>query len=219
MGRVPPDSFIALAEETGNIRLLTRWAIATGIAQARRWNTGGKSIRISLNISARDLDDADLPLRIAELLGIHHVAPNQILLEVTESAVMNNPDAAIQTLRRLADQGIDLAIDDFGVGQSSFAYLRKLPVRELKIDKVFIARIAEAPADRVIVRSIIDLGHQLGCRITAEGVENSETLDYLASVGCDYAQGYLIAKALPADDFEKLVADSDWRGVAQRVGA
>lgn len=219
LGRVPPDSFIALAEETGNIRLLTRWAIATGIAQARRWNTGGKSIRISLNISARDLDDADLPLRIAELLSIHHVAPNQILLEVTESAVMRNPDAAIQTLRRLADQGIDLAIDDFGVGQSSFAYLRKLPVRELKIDKLFIARIAQAPADRVIVRSIIDLGHQLGCRITAEGVENSETLDFLASVDCDYAQGYLIAKALPADDFEKLVADSDWRSVAQRVGA
>ena len=219
LGNVPPDSFIALAEETGNIRRLTRWAIATGIAQAQIWNARQHSMRISINVSARDLDDADLPRRIAELLTIHGVAPQHILLEVTESAVMDKPDAAIQILRQIAEQGIDLAIDDFGVGQSSFAYLRKLPVAELKIDKIFIQRIAEAAADRTIVRSIVELGHHLGYRVTAEGVDNQQTLEYLVGIGCDYAQGYLIAKALPADAFERMLASSDWVKVGRRVSA
>ncbi len=219
LGNVPPDSFIALAEETGNIRRLTRWAVATGISQAQRWNSGGQSIRISINVSARDLDDADLPRRIAELLALHRVAPEHILLEVTESAVMDKPDAAIQILRRLADQGIDLAIDDFGVGQSSFAYLRQLPVSELKIDKIFIQRIAEAPADRTIVRSIVELGHNLGYTVTAEGVDNAAALEYLVSIGCDYAQGYLISKAIPPAAFEALLSTSAWRGGGLRVDA
>lgn len=219
LGNVLPDSFIALAEETGNIRRLTRWAIATGISQAKRWNAEQHPMRISINVSARDLDDADLPRRIAELLAIHGVAPQHILLEVTESAVMDQPDNAIQILRQLADQGIDLAIDDFGVGQSSFAYLRQLPVCELKIDKIFIQRIADAPADRAIVRSIIELGHHLGYRVTAEGVDNPETLAYLVGVGCDYAQGYLIAKALPVGAFEQLLASRDWVKVGRRAVA
>lgn len=219
LGYLPPDTFIALAEETGNIRRLTRWAVATGIAQAQRWNSGPRAMRISINVSARDLDDADLPRRIAELLALHRVEPRHLLLEVTESAVMDRPEAAIQTLRRLADQGIDLAIDDFGVGQSSFAYLRQLPVRELKIDKIFIERIADAPADRTIVRSIVELGHHLGYRVTAEGVDNREALDFLIDIGCDYAQGYLIAKALPAEDFERLLSGGDLIRIATRRGA
>jgi EAL domain-containing protein (putative c-di-GMP-specific phosphodiesterase class I) len=133
--------------------------------------------------------------------------------------VMNQPDTAIGILRQLADQGIDLAIDDFGVGQSSFAYLRQMPVCELKIDKVFIQRIADAPADRTIVRSIVELGHHLGYRVTAEGVDNLETLEYLVGIGCDYAQGYLIAKALPADGFERLLANQDWVKVGRRMTA
>ncbi len=217
LGNVPPDSFIALAEETGNIRRLTRWAIATGISQAQRWNAEQHPMRISINVSARDLDDVDLPRRISELLSIHRVAPQHILLEVTESAVMDQPDTAIGILRQLADQGIDLAIDDFGVGQSSFAYLRQLPVCELKIDKVFIQRIADAPADRTIVRSIVELGHHLGYRVTAEGVDNMETLEYLVDIGCDYAQGFLIAKALPPDAFERVLANQDWVKVGRRV--
>src|SRR5207344_1944339 len=210
LGNVPPDSFIALAEETGNIRRLTRWAISTGIAQAQRWNIGTRSVRVSINVSARDLDDADLPRRISELLALHKVDPANILLEVTESAVMNKPDAAIRVLRELADQGIDLAIDDFGVGQSSFAYLRQLPVTELKIDKVFTQRIQDAPEDRTIVRSIVELGHHLGYRVTAEGVDNAASLEFLAEIGCDHAQGFLIARALPADGFERMVDSREW---------
>ena len=217
LGNVPPDAFIALAEETGNIRRLTRWAIASGISQAQRWNTGARPMRISINVSARDLDDTDLPRRISELLALHRVAPEHILLEVTESAVMDKPEAAIQILRKLADQGIDLAIDDFGVGQSSFAYLRQLPVCELKIDKIFIERIADAPADRTIVRSIVELGHHLGYRVTAEGVDNPQTLEYLVGIGCDHAQGYLIARALPVDEFERMLESSAWVKVGRRA--
>ncbi len=206
LGFVPPDAFIAMAEETGNIRRLTRWALSAGIAQAHRWRTESVAIRLSINVSARDLDDADLPRRVSELLALHEVPPERVVLEVTESAVMGKPDAAIKVLRKLADLGIDLSIDDFGVGQSSFAYLRRLPVRELKIDKTFVEHLADSPEDRTIVHSIVDLGHRLGYRVTAEGVEDRIALDYITGIGCDYAQGYLIAKAMPADAFNSFIA-------------
>jgi diguanylate cyclase (GGDEF)-like protein len=216
LGNVPPDAFIALAEETGNIRRLTRWALGAGIAQAQRWNGGARQFRISINVSARDLDDADLPRRIAELLALHHVDPHRIVLEVTESAVMGKPDAAIRVLRQLAEQGIELAIDDFGVGQSSFAYLRQLPVAELKIDKIFTQRINDAAEDRTIVRSIVELGHHLGYHVTAEGVDNEAALDFLAQVGCDHAQGYLIARPQPAEAFERMMDSREWISIAER---
>jgi EAL domain-containing protein (putative c-di-GMP-specific phosphodiesterase class I) len=134
------------------------------------------------------------------------VSPQRIVLEITESAIMGKPDTAIAVLRRLADQGIDLAIDDFGVGQSSFAYLRRLPVRELKIDRTFIAQLADSREDRAIVQSIIELGHHLGYRVTAEGVEDARALDVLRALGCDHAQGYLVARPLAADAFATFVA-------------
>ena len=203
LGRIAPDEFIGLAEETGNIRRLTRWGLAAGIAQASRWRE--PAIRVSINISARDLGDAGLPRRVAELLSAHALPAERIALEVTESAIMHRPDAAIAVLDQLAALGIDIAIDDFGVGQSSFAYLRRLPVRELKIDKAFVAQLAGDRQDRTIVRSIVDLGHRLGCRVTAEGVEDAESLAYLASIGCDHAQGYQIAHALPVAAFDRLL--------------
>jgi diguanylate cyclase (GGDEF)-like protein len=213
MGLLAPDSFIPLAEETGNIRRVTRWVLAAGIAQAQRWNVHGRRLRIALNLSARDVDDPDLPQRIEELLSVHGVAPDMILLEITESAAMARPDAAVRVLRRVADLGIDLAIDDFGVGQSSFAYLRRLPVRELKIDKSFLLRFAIGPEDRSIVRSIVELGHRLGYRVTAEGVNDQATLDYLTEIGCDHAQGFFIARALPPDALAAFLAAKP-----QRVG-
>jgi EAL domain-containing protein (putative c-di-GMP-specific phosphodiesterase class I) len=200
LGLVPPDNFIALAEETGNVRRLTRWALAHSIAQAKAWSTAGWKLRTAINLSVRDLEDADLPQRVSELLSIHALAPERIALEVTESAVMGKPDAAIQVLRRLADLGIDLAIDDFGVGQSSFAYLRRLPVRELKIDKTFVCRLGEDREDQIIVRSIVELGHRLGYHVTAEGVEDQAAFAYLAAVGCDHAQGYYISKAVTPEE-------------------
>jgi diguanylate cyclase (GGDEF)-like protein len=213
MGLLAPDSFIPLAEETGNIRRVTRWVLAAGIAQAQRWNVHGRRLRVALNLSARDVDDPDLPQRIEELLSVHGVAPDMILLEITESAAMARPEAAVRVLRRVADLGIDLAIDDFGVGQSSFAYLRRLPVRELKIDKSFLLRFAIGPEDRSIVRSIVELGHRLGYRVTAEGVNDQATLDYLTEIGCDHAQGFFIARALPPDALAAFLAAKP-----QRVG-
>jgi diguanylate cyclase (GGDEF)-like protein len=204
-GPLAPEAFIALAEETGNIRRLTRWVLAAGIEAAGRWQAQGRELRLALNVSARDLDDVDLPRRVAGLLSAHGVSPQRIVLEITESAIMGKPDTSIAVLRRLADQGIELAIDDFGVGQSSFAYLRKLPVRELKIDRTFIAHLGQSPEDRAIVRSIIDLGHHLGYRVTAEGVEDPRALDALRELGCDHAQGYFVARPLAEDAFDAFV--------------
>src|SRR6476646_10487359 len=127
-------------------------------------------------------------------------------MEITESAIMHKPDAAIAVLDRVAALGIDIAIDDFGVGQSSFAYLRRLPVRELKIDKSFLLRLAMGAEDRTIVRSIVELGHRLGYRVTAEGVTDQTSLDYLSEIGCDHAQGFFISRALPPDAFDAFLA-------------
>jgi len=206
LGPVSPDAFVPLAEESGNIRQLTRWVLAAGIAQAARWRAQGRDLRMSLNVSARDLDDVELPRRVADLLAIHGVPPESIVLEITESAIMGKPDAAIAVLRRLAGQGIDLAIDDFGIGQSSFAYLRRLPVRELKIDRTFVARLGHSREDQEIVRSIIDLGHRLGYRVTAEGVEDAATLAWLAEAGCDHAQGYFVARPMATAAFDAFLA-------------
>jgi diguanylate cyclase (GGDEF)-like protein len=208
---VAPDSFIGLAEETGNIRQLTRWVLATGIAQARHWQDRGLDLRLSLNLSARDLGDVTLPQRIDELLALQRVAPRQIVLEITESAVMADPDGAIRVLQQLAERGLELAIDDFGVGHSSLAYLRRLPVREIKIDRSFVQRLHEVAADRAIVQTIIELGHRLGYRVCAEGVELQGELDCLTQFGCDYVQGYLIARPLEVAEFETFVDATDER--------
>jgi len=198
------------AEKTGNIRRLTRWVLASGIAQAQEWAARGHDLRVAVNLSARDLDDADLPRRVGDLLSLHGVSPRSIVLELTESAVMGEPELAVQVLRGLSDMGIDLAIDDFGVGQSSFAYLRRLPVREIKIDRLFTQRLAEDVGDRTLVRSIVDLGHRLGYRVTAEGVETRAAIEYLRSIGCDHAQGFYIAHALAPDAVESLFTRNDW---------
>ena len=197
-GPVAPDEFVRLAEETGNIRRLTRWALAAGIAQAQQWAAAGRDLQLSINLSARDLDDPALPRRIAQLLALHEVPASRIVLELTESAVMGEGEAVLQVLHQLAALGIAISVDDFGVGQSSLAYLRRLPVRELKIDRSFITGIGRDSENRTIVASIVDLGHRLGYRVTSEGVEEAADLTYLAGIGCDHAQGFLIARPMPA---------------------
>ncbi|WP_216844780.1 EAL domain-containing protein [Rhodanobacter sp. L36] len=208
-GWVPPDEFIGMAEDTGNIHRVSRWALSSALAQLRRWRALGLPLNIAVNLSTRDLEDTELPSRITGLLAVHHVPATALTVEVTERAVMGEPDAAIRILRRLAEQGIGIAIDDFGVGQSTFAYLRHLPVSELKIDQMFIKHLATDANDQIIVRSIVDLGHRLGYRVTAEGVEDEGALDYLASIGCDHAQGYFISRAITADAFTDFVTTHD----------
>ncbi|MBB3227697.1 diguanylate cyclase (GGDEF)-like protein [Luteibacter sp. Sphag1AF] len=200
-GWIQPEEFIYAAEETGNIGRVTRWVLATAIAHVHQLGERGHALKVSINLSARDLEDAELPDRVGQLLRMHGVPGSMIVLEVTESAVIGEPEAALQVLRRLADMGIDIAIDDFGIGQSSFGYLRHLPVHELKIDKMFVQQLASDETDRTIVQSLIELGHRLGYQVTAEGVEDADALEYLRGVGCDHAQGYYVARAM---DFHAL---------------
>jgi diguanylate cyclase (GGDEF)-like protein len=206
LGALAPDAFIGLAEQTGHTRRLTRWVLATGIAQAARWQTAGLDLRVALNISARDLEDATLPRHVAGLLAAHGLAASRIVLEITESALMRDADAALPVLHALAAHGIALSVDDFGVGQSSFAYLRRLPVRELKIDRAFVMPLADSAQDRVIVRSIIELAHALGCDVTAEGVEDPVALEHLARMHCEHAQGFSIARPMDAQALAAFVA-------------
>jgi diguanylate cyclase (GGDEF)-like protein len=209
-GMVSPEQFVAVAEETGNIGRLTRWVLARGIAQAAELARAGQPMRISINLSARDIGDMELPDRVADLLRVHRLPATSLTLEVTESAVIGEPEAALQVLRRLADMGIDMAIDDFGVGQTSFAYLRRLPVRELKIDKMFVQHLATDETDRVIVQSLVELGHRLGYRVTAEGVEDEATIAFLSDIGCDHAQGFHVDRPMT---FAALVARRGTHGV------
>jgi diguanylate cyclase (GGDEF)-like protein len=214
-GTMMPDDFIALAEETGNIQHLTRWALRTGLTEASRWRDQGVQARVAINLSVRDLIDDMLPTRIAGLLRESRTPARSLVLEITESAIMGEPDAAIAVLRRLDDMGIDLAIDDFGVGQSSLAYLRRLPVREIKLDKAFVLKLAETPDDQAIVRAITDLGHGLGYRVTAEGVENAHCLRLLKEFGCDYAQGYYVGRPLASASFMTSVESTHDRWAAE----
>ena len=208
-GTVRPDDFITLAEETGNIQQLTRWVLRTGLTEAKRWRDRGLTARIAINLSVRDLTDDTLPVRIAGLLRETGLQARSLVLEITESAIMGEPEAAIAVLVRLEEMGIDLAIDDFGVGQSSLAYLRRLPVREIKLDKTFVMNLPRNPGDQTIVRSVTGLGHNLGYMVTADGVEDADTLRMLRDFGCDYAQGYFVGRPMAPDDFVRLT--QTWR--------
>jgi diguanylate cyclase (GGDEF)-like protein len=207
-GLVPPETFIGMAEDTGNIQRVSLWVLARAVAQAKQWSELGLPLSVAVNLSAHDLDDMELPTRISRLLAIHQLPPGRLTVEVTERAVIGEPDTAIRVLRALAEQGLGIAIDDFGVGQSTFAYLRHLPVSEIKIDQTFVKQLATDVNDQIIVRSIVDLSHRLGYRVTAEGVEDQGALNYLASIGCDHAQGYFISRALPAADLSRFLAVS-----------
>lgn len=202
LGWLPPDTFVAMAEDTGNIQRLTRWVLNSALMQARSWLDRGLSLKVAVNLSARDLEDIDLPSRIRSLLAAHGVPASLLTVEVTERAVIGERDQAIQILRRLAEQGVGIAIDDFGVGQSTFAYLRHLPISELKIDRMFITQLATESSDQIIVGSLIELSHRLGYRVTAEGVEDQGALDFLVSAGCDHAQGFFISCPVSADVLE-----------------
>jgi diguanylate cyclase (GGDEF)-like protein len=205
-GSIPPDMFIGMAEDTGNIQRLTRWALEAAIVQASQWRRMGLNLRVAVNLSARDLGDADLPKYIVELAAAHQLPHDQLTLEITERVVIGELDSASRVLRQLGERGFHIAIDDFGVGQSSLSYLHQLPIDELKIDQSFIKHLIDDANDRIIVRSIVELSHELGYKVTAEGVEDEATLDYLISIGCDHAQGYFVARPMSAAALTHLMA-------------
>ena len=200
-GLVPPMQFIPFAEQTGFIRNITAWLLEASARTWRQWAEQGLRLQLSLNLSARDLMDHDLPDKLAYILEKHRVPPHRVCLEITESSIMDDPQRALQTLDQFHKMGLMLAIDDFGTGYSSLAYLKRLPVDELKIDKSFVMNMQRDEQDAKIVRSTIDLAHNLGLKVVAEGLEDEQAWPLLKALSCDQAQGYWIAKPMPAPDF------------------
>lgn len=201
LGFIPPDEFIKLAEHAGLISQVTNWMIAHVIAQIATWQQQALDICVAVNLSAWDLLNPELPNQIQQLLDEHQVSPNFLALEVTEGAVMQDPAQVIQNLQILRSMGISLAIDDFGTGQSSLAYMKRLPVHEVKIDRAFVKDIEHSLNDQLIVQTTRSLAHGLGLKVTAEGLENTLGLAHLQHAGVDTVQGYFFSKPLPAAGF------------------
>ena len=197
-GLLGPDAFIPFAEQTGVISIVTEWVIRAALAQCREWRIAGLDPRVAINISTRDLIATSFPAMVGALLEKFGHPPYALTLEITETAILGDPEAALANMQRLHKLGCRLSIDDFGTGYSSLAYLKRLPVHELKIDRSFVMNMAADSSDAVIVRSTIDLGHNMGLQVVAEGVETLEVLNQLREMGCDVAQGYLIGRPLNA---------------------
>jgi len=198
-GLVMPDDFIPLVQQTGLIKPLTRYVIDAALRQARAWAAEGWDLSIAVNLSTRNLLDVEFPDQVAELLRRHGVDPSRLELEITESTMLEDPPRTRVILERLSAMGIRLSIDDFGTGYSSLAYLKRLPVDEIKIDRSFVMNMVDDEDDATIVRSTIDLGRNLGLEVVAEGVESGPIWDRLSDLGCTVAQGYFLSRPLPAD--------------------
>jgi diguanylate cyclase (GGDEF)-like protein len=207
-GSVSPAEFILLAERTGSIQILTNWVIEDALRQLAEWAQRGLILQVSVNISADDLLGNDLADRVAALLKLYRVPAEQLIFEITESAIMREPEQSLKVLNRLRDFGISLSVDDFGTGYSSLAHLKRLPVQELKIDQSFVRDLDETSEDAVIVRSTIEMSHNLGLKVVAEGVEYEHSLRLLERWHCDTAQGYLISRPLNAIAFEAWISQA-----------
>jgi predicted signal transduction protein with EAL and GGDEF domain len=210
-GLVAPDQFIPLAEQTGLIRPLTKWVLSAAVRQCRLWQDAGMTISVAVNLSMRNLHDPDLVEQIAALLQTYGVAAQLLKVEVTESAVMTDPTRALETLSRIRDMGVEVSIDDFGTGHSSLSYLKQLPVAEIKLDRSFVRDMQLNDNDFAIVRSTVELAHQLGLRVVAEGVEDRATWDLLVGMQCDAAQGYYMSPPLPASELATWMSAADDR--------
>ncbi|WP_374355579.1 EAL domain-containing protein [Chitinimonas sp.] len=210
-GFVPPGDFIPFAEQTGYISEVTRWVLRHVMDEAGRWAKAGAPVKVSVNLSTRDLLDPSLVAFVADGLARAGLPPALLCLEITESGFMEDPSHALGILKQLRGLGVGLAIDDYGTGFSSLAYLRQLPITELKIDRAFVLELDHNQSDAMIVRSTIELGHRLGLKVVAEGVETQAIVDVLRSMDCDLIQGYFYSKPLPVQAF------IDWR--QQRAAA
>jgi len=207
LGNIPPSEFVPLAERTGGTRPLTNWVLAAGIRQLGVWRRSGLELDLAVNLSAPDLLDHDLCDTVLKLLQTERVDPAALILEITESAVMREPRIAARNIQLLRIAGVRFSMDDFGTGYSSLSQLSVLPLDELKIDRSFIMQ--GDPNAVTIVTSTIELGHSLGLKVVAEGVETSESWNLLRRLGCDFAQGYLISPPLTAADVEPFVKEAN----------
>ena len=211
LGLIPPDRFILAAEQTGLIGPLTRWVLIDALTRQQGALREGMRLRVSVNLSARSLHDPHLPKMIAAALAATGTEPGQLMLEVTESAIVLDPKRAEENLVTLSRMGTLLSIDDFGTGYTSLASIKRLPINEIKIDQSFVTRMLTDKKDAMIVRTVIELGHNFDLTVVAEGVETKEVLDALAALGCDQVQGYFISKPLPSDLLKNWFSTTSWK--------
>jgi EAL domain-containing protein (putative c-di-GMP-specific phosphodiesterase class I) len=204
LGLLPPQHFLSIADHTGLMRDLARVMLTRAARQSQRWRRQGFDLQISVNLSAQELYDLDLARLVEGLVADCELAPGRLVIELTETAIMADAERSLPTLKRLRGLGVALAVDDYGTGYSSLAYLKRLPITELKIDKSFV--VGMDVADTHIVDSTIKLGQKLGLLVAAEGVETTRGLAALCDSGCDRAQGFLFSRALPPDEFVRWTA-------------
>jgi diguanylate cyclase (GGDEF)-like protein len=209
LGPISPGEFVPLAEQTGNSRILTSWVLRAAIRQMAEWKAEGLDIEMAVNLSAQDILDPSLPEEVLETLRSHRVPATALVLEITESVFMQDVALAVRHMQILRISGVRFSIDDFGTGYSSLSQLSRLPVDELKIDRAFITHAHERNDDKTIITSTIELGHGMGLKVVAEGVEHPEGWNLLRRLGCDYAQGFLISRPLSALDVAKFVRDAN----------
>ncbi|MGR8919465.1 MAG: diguanylate cyclase domain-containing protein [Gammaproteobacteria bacterium] len=218
IGVVSPIDFIPVAEHTGLINELGRWVIETGCAQAARWAAAGfDDVGVALNLSPLQFRQSDLPEQIMHALTAAHLAPGQLELEVTESVVMDNFDEAVASLARLAEGGVNIAVDDFGTGHSSLAYLKHLPVHTLKIDRSFLSDTVPDEQDKLIITAIVAMAHSMNLRVVAEGVETEAQQRFLSQLACDEMQGYFFSKPVPADATLDLLREHNGGGAGRKI--
>jgi len=212
LGVLAPDAFIPLAEQTGLIVPLTRWVLEHAVAQGAVWARAGRPLGVAVNLSVRTLHDERLPDTLAWLLRQYALRPERVTLEITESVLMADPAQALAVLTRLSALGVRVAIDDFGTGYSSLSYLKEVPVDTVKIDKSFVRQMGapEATKDTAIVRSVIELGHNLGLLVVAEGIEDRATWEQVQALGGDVAQGYYMSRPLPVPSLDRWLESSPW---------
>jgi diguanylate cyclase (GGDEF)-like protein len=215
-GLIPPAAFIPIAEETGLILPIGRWAVRTALRQLRAWQDAGMHpLRLSVNLSAEQLCHPGLERVVMDALREFEIDPSLLELELTESAVMRDPETSVQALRNLVKRGVHVSVDDFGTGYSSLNYLRRLPLHVLKIDRSFIRDVVTNHEDAEITRAIISLAHSLKLKVTAEGVETERQLAFIRALGCDEYQGFLFSPALAPEAFAQLVLAS--QSMTQRM--
>lgn len=209
-GLLPPAAFIPIAERTGLIKPMTDWVFDRMLRQCREWHDAGAPVHVAVNVSAKSLSEQSLPAKVQAALDKWNVDARFVKVEITESSIMADPAHALAITSMLQSIGVRLSLDDFGTGYSSLTNLRQLPIDELKIDKSFVIPMSSSEADATIVRTIVDLAHNLGKQVCAEGVEDEETWIRLGEMGCDLAQGYWISKPKPAGAFLQWLVDTFW---------
>jgi diguanylate cyclase (GGDEF)-like protein/PAS domain S-box-containing protein len=209
-GLLMPMSFVPIAERTGLIKPMTDWILDKALKQCREWQDAGAPIHVAVNVSAKSLLEETLPSKVQSVLDKWNIDPRFLKIEITESSIMADPAHALAIMSMLQSMGVRLSVDDFGTGYSSLTHLRELPIDEIKIDKSFVTGMLTSEADAAIVRTVIDLAHNLGKQVCAEGVEDEETMRRLEEMGCDLAQGYFISRPVPAATLMTWLTDNSW---------